>query len=141
MRREAFEAIVREALHSIPKTFRDRLRNIAIVIEDEPDPALLAEMGIEPPDTLFGLYQGTPITARTWDYGNVLPDRITLFQGPIEADAEDEDDVFVIAAETIIHEAGHYFGLSEEEIEVIEREYWQSMDSDADGPDDPDRDA
>jgi len=140
MTRGAFEAIVREAIHSIPKSFRDRLRNLAIVIEDEPDPALLEEMGIEPPDTLFGLYQGTPLTARSWDYGNTLPDRITLYQGPIEADAEDEDDVFAIAAETVIHEAGHYFGLSEEEIEVIEREYWQSMGADEDETDDPEPD-
>lgn len=138
MTRQDFESLVREALYSIPKAFRDRLRNVAIVIEDDPDPALLEEMGIEPPDTLFGLYQGTPLTARSWDYGNTLPDRITLFQRPIEADAEDEDDVFAIAAETIIHEAGHYFGLSEEEIEAIERDYWRALDAGEDEDEDED---
>ena len=81
-------------------------------------------MEIEPPDTLFGLYQGTPLTERGWAYGNALPDRILLFQGPHEREAEDEDDLIVSIGETLIHEVGHYFGMSEEEIEEIEEKYW-----------------
>ncbi len=57
------------------------MQNIAIVVEDEPSAELLDEMEIEPPDTLFGLYLGTPLTERRWDHGNTLPDRIMLFQG------------------------------------------------------------
>ena len=79
-----------------PRRFREAMTNIAIVVEDEPSRELLAEMEIEPPDTLFGLYQGTPLTERRWDYGNALPDRILLFQGPHERDAEDEDDLVVV---------------------------------------------
>ena len=82
------------------------MQNIAIVVEDEPSPELLAEMEIEPPDTLLGLYQGTPLTERSWDYGNRLPDRILIFQGPHERDAEDEDDLVVAIGETLIHEIG-----------------------------------
>ena len=82
-------------------------------------------MEIEPPDTLLGLYQGTPLTERRWDYGNALPDRILIFQGPHEREAEDEDDLVVAIGETLIHEIGHYFGLSEEEIEEIEEQYWR----------------
>ena len=125
MNRPEFEQLVADALASIPRRFRRALSNIAIVVEDEPSAQLLHEMEIEPPDTLFGLYQGTPLTERSWGYGNVLPDRIVLFQGPIEDDAEDEDDVVVSIGETLIHEVGHYFGLSEEEIEAIEEKYWR----------------
>src|SRR5690242_13172133 len=100
------------------------MQNIAIVVDDEPAPALLADMDIDPPDTLFGLYQGTPLTERHWGYGNTLPDRILIFQGPHEREADDEEDLMTSVAETLIHEIGHYFGLSEEEIEAIEDEYW-----------------
>ena len=125
MTREHFEALVEEAFRAIPREFRRRLKNVAIVVETEPSAALLAEMDVEPPGTLFGLYQGTPLTQRTWDYGNRLPDRIVLFQGPITEGAADEDEVFDTIAETLIHEAGHYFGMSEEQIEAIEEQYWR----------------
>ena len=82
-------------------------------------------MEIEPPDSLYGLYQGTPLPERTWAFGNALPDRITLFQRPIEEDCEDEDEIRAVIGETLIHEVGHYFGLSEEEIEEIEERYWR----------------
>jgi predicted Zn-dependent protease with MMP-like domain len=123
--RKAFEQLVAEALHSIPRRFRKAMQNIAIVVEDEPDQDLLDEMEIDPPDTLLGLYQGTPLTERTSGYGNVLPDRVLIFQGPHERAADDEDDLVVAIGETLIHEIGHYFGLSEEEIEEIEERYWR----------------
>jgi len=123
--RNAFEQLVAEALQSIPRRFRRAMKNIAIVVEDEPAQDLLDDMEIEPPDTLLGLYQGTPLTERTSSYGNVLPDRVLIFQGPHERAAEDEDDLVVAIGETLIHEIGHYFGLSEEEIEEIEERYWR----------------
>ena len=79
----------------------------------------------EPPDSLYGLYQGIPLPERTWEHGNALPDCITLFQRPIEADHEAEDEIRAAIGETLIHEVGHYFGLSEEEIEEIEERYWR----------------
>jgi predicted Zn-dependent protease with MMP-like domain len=123
--RKAFEQLVAEALQSIPRRFRKAMRNIAIVVEDEPAQELLDDMEIEPPDTLLGLYHGTPLTERTSSYGNVLPDRVLIFQGPHERAAENEDDLVVAIGETLIHEIGHYFGLSEEEIEEIEERYWR----------------
>jgi predicted Zn-dependent protease with MMP-like domain len=124
MTRAAFERRVAEALATIPRRFRDAMANIAIVVEDEPSDELLDDMEIEPPDTLFGLYQGTPLTERGWAFGNNLPDQILLFQGPHEREAEDQDDLIVSIGETLIHEIGHYFGMSEEEIEEIEEKYW-----------------
>src|SRR5437870_2154938 len=99
--------------------------NLAVLVEDEPSRELLAQMNISPPDTLLGLYQGTPLTERSWAHGNVLPDRILIFQGPHERAADDEEDLVVAIGETLIHEIGHYFGLSEEEIEEIEERYWR----------------
>ena len=125
MTRAEFDHYVKEAVQTIPRRFRDAIANLAIVDEDEPSDDVLREMEIEPPDSLFGLYQGTPLTERSWGHGNTLPDRITLYQGPIEDASEDEDDLIVCIGETLIHELGHYFGLSEEEIEEIEERYWR----------------
>ena len=130
MNRPEFEQLVADALASIPRGFRRALSNIAIVVEDEPSAQLLHEMEIEPPDTLFGLYQGIPLTERHWGYGNTLPDRILLFQGPLERDSEDDDDLIVAIGETLIHEIGHYFGMSEEQIEEIEERYWRGEEQD-----------
>lgn len=134
MTRAEFERLVREAVLLIPRRFRREMKNLALVVETEPSPALLDEMEIEPPDSLYGLYQGTPLTERTWGFGNALPDRITIFQRPIEEDCEDEDEIRAVIGETLIHEVGHYFGLSEEEIEEIEERYWRG-DPDEDNAD------
>jgi len=130
MTREKFERLVVEAITLIPKRFRREMKNLALVVEDEPSIALLQEMEVVPPDSLYGLYQGTPLPERSWGFGNVLPDRITLYQRPIEEDCDDEDDIRAVIGETLIHEVGHYFGLSEEEIEAIEEQYWRDQDPD-----------
>jgi len=124
MNRAKFEGLVTDALGTIPRRFRDAMKNVAIVVEDEPSRDLLRHMEIEPPDTLLGLYQGIPLTERRWDHGNTLPDQIFIFQGPHERASEDEDDLVVAIGETLIHEIGHYFGMSEEEIDEIEEKYW-----------------
>ena len=125
MTREKFEQLVAEAITLIPRRFRREMKNIAIIVDDEPSDELLEEMEIEPPDSLYGLYQGTPLPERSATWGNTLPDCVTLFQKPIEEDCEDDDDIRMVIGETLIHEIGHYFGLSEEEIEEIEERYWR----------------
>ncbi|PWT82724.1 MAG: hypothetical protein C5B57_08190 [Blastocatellia bacterium] len=127
-----FERLVADALATIPRRFRDALDNVAIVVEDEPSRELLEQMEVEPPETLLGLYQGTPLTERQWGHGNTLPDRVLLFQGPLERLSTDQDDLVVAIGETLIHEIGHYFGLSEEEIEEIEERYWRAVEEDDD---------
>ena len=124
MQREKFESLVADALASIPRRFREAIKNLVIVVEDEPSRELLREVEVEPGGTLLGLYSGTPLTERGWDYGNRLPDRIQLFQGPLERESGDDDDLVVAIGETLIHEIGHYFGMSEAQIEEIEEQYW-----------------
>ena len=125
MTKERFTELVEEALREIPPRFRREMKNVAVVVEDEPPEHVLDEMEIGPDDTLFGLYQGTPLPERGWGYGNALPDRISIYQGPIEDACDDDDEIRECVAETVIHEFGHYFGMSEEEIEEIEEKYWR----------------
>ena len=126
MTRERFRELVAEAIDTIPRRFAQEVKNLAIVVEDEPSAALLEEMEMGPDDALFGLYQGTPLPERHWDYGNTLPDRITLFQAVIEDECDgDEDCIVGEIGDTLIHELGHYFGMSEDEIMEIEERYWR----------------
>jgi predicted Zn-dependent protease with MMP-like domain len=125
MTRERFEQLVEEALHEIPKRFRKAMHNVVVVVEQEPAPDVLEELEVPPGDTLLGLYQGTPLTQRSWGHGNSLPDRISIYQGPIEDACNDEDEIRDCIAETVIHEFGHYFGMSEEQIEEIEEKFWR----------------
>ncbi len=120
MSRIEFERLVEKALRKLPRAFKDTIKNVAVVVEDWADDETLAEMGIEPPDTLYGLYRGIDITRRDSGYGNVLPDTVTIYQGPIEEDCEDEDDMADLVRETVIHEIGHYFGLDDETMHRIE---------------------
>ena len=125
MTRARCERLVADALETMPQSFRQAVRNVAVIVEDAPAPELLDDVGIDPPDTLLGLYEGVPLPERDWTHGNALPDRITLFQKPIEAASQNDNEIVVVIGETGIHEFGHYFGLSEEEIEEIEERYWR----------------
>lgn len=125
MTREYFTRLVEDALQEIPQRFRASMRNVAVVVEEEPPPHILEEMEVEPGDSLFGLYQGTPLPERGWGYGNTLPDRISIYMHPILEACADDDEIRDCVAETVIHEFGHYFGMSEEEIEEIEEKYWR----------------
>ena len=122
MTRRQFESLVEKALRRLPRRFKDKIKNIAVVVEDWADDDTLAEMEIEPPDTLYGLYRGVDITRRDSTYGNVLPDTITVYQGPIEEDCADEADMAQLVRETVIHEIGHYFGLDDDTMHRIEED-------------------
>lgn len=121
MTRARFAQLVEDALRGIPRRFRDAMANVAVVVEDEPPPHVREDM--EPDEELFGLYEGVPLPERGASYGNALPDRISIYQNPIEAACNDDDEIRTCVAETVIHELGHYFGMTEEEIEEIERKY------------------
>jgi len=117
-----FEALVERALRSLPRQFKDKIRNVAVVVEDWADDETLEELGIEPPDTIYGLYRGTDITRRDSSYGNVLPDTIHIYQGPIEEDCVDAEEMADLVKDTVIHEIGHYFGLDDDTMEGIEQD-------------------
>jgi predicted Zn-dependent protease with MMP-like domain len=121
MTRTEFENLVEAALRKLPRPFREKLANIAVVVEDWADDQTLEEMGIEPPDTLYGLYRGVDITRRDSFYGNVLPDTIHIYQGPIEEDCADPEEMAELVRDVVAHEVGHYFGLDDESMEDIER--------------------
>jgi predicted Zn-dependent protease with MMP-like domain len=122
MNRRKFEELVDRALRKLPRPFKERIANVAVVVEDWADEDTLREMGIEPPDTLYGLYRGVDLTRRDTSYGNVLPDTIHIYQGPIEEDCADEQDMAELIRDVVIHEVGHYFGLDDETMEDIERD-------------------
>jgi predicted Zn-dependent protease with MMP-like domain len=119
MDRPAFEKLVQNSLRRLPRRFKQKMENITIEIENHPSPALLRDMGIES-GTLFGLYQGVPLTEREWNYGNVLPDRIVIYQRPIEAAASSSEGIEEIVRDTVMHEIGHYFGFADDELYIIE---------------------
>ncbi len=118
--RRQFEALVDRALARLPRRFREKLDNVAVVVEDWADEETLAEMGIEPPDTLYGLYRGTDLTRRDSSYGGVLPDVITIYQGPIEEDCDTAAEMEEVVADTVVHELGHYFGLDDDRLDELE---------------------
>jgi len=120
MDRLSFEKLVQNALRRLPRRFKRKIENISIVVEEKPTAELLRDMEIES-GTLFGLYQGVPLTERGWNYGNMLPDRIVIFQRPIEEAANSPSEIEEIVMDTVVHEVGHYFGFSDHTLYEIER--------------------
>ena len=116
MTRREFERVVREALRGLPPGIQRRLENVAVVVEDFHSQDLLHEMGLNSPHDLLGLYQGVSLDRRGFFYGNVLPDRITLFKRPIEAQCHSRQELMETIQEVVLHEIGHYFGLDDEQL-------------------------
>jgi predicted Zn-dependent protease with MMP-like domain len=112
MERDKFEALVAKALDDLPAPFRERLTNVAIIVEDLPPP------GIENQGLLLGLFHGIPRTEKSVFYSG-LPDHIFLYQRNIEAISRNEADVRRQIRATLLHEVGHYFGLSEEDLRDV----------------------
>jgi predicted Zn-dependent protease with MMP-like domain len=117
--RQHFEQLVVEALESLPEEFRRRLENVEIVVEEWPSAHTLRQVGLGPGQTLFGLYQGIPLTGRTRSYNLVLPDKITLYRGPIEAYSRSDQEVRARVAHTVIHEIAHFFGISDDRLREL----------------------
>ena len=113
-----FEKVVREAVESIPTEFRDALENIDIVIDEHPTPELLEELGMDPEELLFGLYQGIPLPERELGSGG-LPDKITLYRGDLLCLDLSREELIEEIRITVIHEIGHYFGLDDDHMEEL----------------------
>jgi predicted Zn-dependent protease with MMP-like domain len=112
---KSFEDLVRQALETLPGEFYERLQNVDVVVEDEPTAEQLRTGRVEEGDTLLGLYEGVPLTARE-NYGFVLPDKITIFKRPIEEMCESPDEVVDEVRVTVMHEIAHHFGMDDHEL-------------------------
>ncbi len=119
MEKERFEKLVLEALKEVPSFFRKKMENVEIVIENYAPPYVRERLKIHP-YALFGLYQGVPLNKRGFFYGNVLPDKITIFQRPIEEFCTTEEEIKELVKRVVMHEIGHHFGLSEKELRDLE---------------------
>jgi predicted Zn-dependent protease with MMP-like domain len=120
--RKEFEELVVLALKRLPKFFKKRMKNVDVVVEDRAPRDLLSEMGLRSPFDLLGLYQGVPLGRRGFYYGNVLPDKITLFQISIESICQTREEIEEKVKEVVIHEVGHYFGLDDKKLRELERD-------------------
>jgi predicted Zn-dependent protease with MMP-like domain len=118
---QEFEALVVLALKRLPKFFKRKMENVDVVVEDQASRDLLSGMGLRSPFQLLGLYQGVPLDRRGFYYGNVLPDKITLFQVPIESICQTKEEIEEKVKEVVIHEVGHYFGLDDDRLRKLER--------------------
>ena len=114
--REEFEQLVVDAVATLPPAILDKMENVAITVQEWPTRAQLRSSRVPPGSTLFGLYQGIPLTQRTSHYGMVAPDRITIFRGPLVAYYATPEAIVEQVRKTVIHEIGHYFGMNEAQI-------------------------
>jgi predicted Zn-dependent protease with MMP-like domain len=122
MDRERFERLVAKAVESLPAEFGARLENIDVVVEDWPDRNQLAGLGIRDRRDLLGLYQGVPLTERGGHYGLVPPDKITIFQKPIEARCRDDAEIIAGIQKVVRHEIAHHFGIGDGRLRELERD-------------------
>ena len=120
MQRGTFEELVADAVSSLPPEFGELLDNVEIFVEDWPSREQLKSVGLKDRYELLGLYEGTPITHRDQSYNLVLPDRITIFQKPLEAQCRSNAEIKREIVSTVKHEIAHYFGLDEERLQAIE---------------------
>lgn len=116
MGRAAFEKVLRQAIDDLPGMFREALRNVAIVVEDSPPDWLLEELDVPPEETLYGFYHGIPLPERSVQDSGNLPDKISLYRGPLEEDFRDPGVLARQIRMTLLHEIGHYFGMDEEDL-------------------------
>lgn len=121
MNLRAFERLVTEALDELPKNIQEMLDNVDVIARHFPTREQLADNGMSRKSDLLGLYEGVPLTERSSSYGMVLPDRITLFRGPIEAVCASAEEMAEQVRITVKHELAHHFGTSDEQLEQMGR--------------------
>lgn len=120
MKRPDFEHLVTEALDDLPPSIQEKLDNVDVVIEDWPDPETLRRAGVPHPAQLLGFYHGVPRARRTHRYGLVLPDKISIYQRPIEMRCRTPAHVRATVRRVVRHEIAHHFGLDDDRLRQIE---------------------
>lgn len=112
---DEFESLVEKAIDQLPEEYANLLDNVAVLVENEPDPEDLEALGMAPEDELLGLYRGIPLIERDSAY-SALPDQVLLYRGPLLRICRDRRELVREVRDTLVHELGHYFGLSDEEM-------------------------
>ena len=121
METKQFEQLVARAIENLPEEFRERLENIDVVVADEPTRAQLGHSGSKKNETLLGLYEGVPLTDRTAGYSYVMPDKITIFQKPIEVACKSEAQITSRIQQVVRHEIAHHFGIDDDRLKELRR--------------------
>ncbi|MDO8567256.1 MAG: metallopeptidase family protein [Dehalococcoidales bacterium] len=121
MDKQKFEELVAAVVENLPEEFAANLDNIDVVVEDEPTPAQLRNARLRRTHTLLGLYEGIPLTGRSSNYGLVPPDKITIFQKPIEEACKGEHEIMAEISKVVKHEIAHHFGIDDARLRQIER--------------------
>ncbi len=119
MDRDKFESLVARAVDSLPDEFGNRLENVDVVVADQPAPGQLTKLEKQRGEILLGLYEGVPLTERSWSYGMVVPDKITIFQKPIEAICRDDAQIIAEIRRVVLHEIAHHFGISDARLDQL----------------------
>ena len=119
MDRRTFERLVVEALDDLPETFREKLDNVDVVVEDWPDTETMRVASVRHPAQLLGFYHGVPQTRRDHHYGLVLPDKISIYQRPIEMHCRSVEEVRATVRRVLRHEVAHHFGLDDDRLRQI----------------------
>ncbi|MDQ7844578.1 MAG: metallopeptidase family protein [Armatimonadota bacterium] len=117
--RRRFEALVARALDAIPEEIAAQMRNVDVVVEDWPSEEHYERLGLAPDEWLFGLYEGTPLLERGIIADPLLPDKITIFKGPLEAACETEEEIEEEIRRTVVHEVAHHFGIDEDRLREL----------------------
>ena len=120
--RETFEELVRQAVATLPEEIAERMSNVDVEVQEQPTERQLRSLGVPTGRTLLGLYQGIPLTRRTSGYNLVSPDRIIIFQRPLELTSRGDDDLVKRVRDTVVHEIAHHFGISDERLQEMARE-------------------
>jgi len=119
MDRRAFERLVAEALHELPKAFQEKLDNVQVVVEPWPDRETMRRARVRHRAGLLGFYHGVPHTKRNHRYGLVLPDKISIYQRPIELQCDTVEQVDALIHKVLRHEIAHHFGINDERLRQI----------------------
>src|SRR5262245_38173150 len=119
MDRKQFEILVRVAIEELPEEFQEKLKNVAVIIEDYPSSELKDRLELDEADVLFGLYEGVPLTERGFFEQPLYPDRILIFQREIEDECDSIQEIKKEVKTTIVHELGHFFGMDDDYLEKL----------------------
>jgi predicted Zn-dependent protease with MMP-like domain len=114
-----FKQLVEKTLEDLPKEFREKLENVIIEVRRRATRAEMQDLRLDRSSMLLGLYQGVPLTARPHDFGGHMPDKITIFQEPIESQCRSDEEVEQALRTTLVHELGHYFGIDEKRLQEL----------------------